>query len=211
MVGAQETVLGPRVRTGILLGTAWLGLLVGTGCAADQETVAPAAAECPGLLEGASCLKACGLAVETLSLGGLSYGASFTVQAAQGEAQPVSSPEAWYTPERFFVSARSLALELTHDVLSDLHAGRTSPPVCVHLSSPGEADGFAQYLPGSSTFTTNTEHTGTAALLAYAPETGVVKGIFQFEAVLAKGTGGDTTGPEDRITIRDGYFRAQMR
>ena len=163
-------------------------------------------AECPGRLEGARCIKACSLAVETLATSGISY----EIHSESGQVQPFQSPQVTYSVETFLISGGYLLLDLPRPVLTDLEHHELTPPVCFDLASEGSEGGFAQYIPAGSTFSTDEQRGGTVAIIDYNHGSAALEGIFSFDAVMESGGGHPEEEIEDRwVThIEQGYFRA---
>jgi hypothetical protein len=158
-------------------------------------------AECPGDTPDARCIKACGIAVETKT----TFGVSYQVQGAQ----EVVDPGGTYTTDLFTVYGRGVMLELTHAVLQGVVAGTTTLPVCVKIGERGGGDGLAQYLPGGSTFSTNADNGGTAAIRSYEASSGTVEGNFQFDAIMLTGGGAGSAQDPDALVahVQHGFFR----
>lgn len=170
---------------------------------------AAATAECPGEQEGARCIKACGLAVETT----LTSGVGYQVRSETAGTQTIQHPEAAYTVATFLVSGLRVSFDIPRPLLSDLQAGEVELPLCVELGMGGAEEGHAQYLPSGKTFSTDDEVRGRLALTAYDAPSGILEGIFSFDAALETGGGVGAEDPAERwIThIEQGWFRAQPR
>jgi len=180
-----------------------LALLALASCSEEERGVEVAPVECPGVLENARCLKACGLAVETTRTSGMSY----QVQREDGQSQPMEQPDTRYTVASFLVTGPRLALDLPRPLLSSLHAGEVDFPFCLDLASLGGDAGRGQYMPSGQTFSTDDEYRGTVALLAYDQNSGALEGIFRFDAALEV-AGGSGDGERWGTSIEQGYFRA---
>lgn len=175
-----------------------------------RNDVKEAELACPGALEGEAvrCIKACGLAVET----DRTYGITFVRRSSAGGSERIFDPNVLYTSS-FCINGGKLSLDLPVGVLSDLRAGRQGPPICIGLSLPGGSDGLGQYMPGGSSFSTDQTHHGMVALTAYDAPSGIVEGIFAFDAALQSGGGGGGGGAGAGSTaavthIEQGWFRA---
>jgi len=207
-------------RSGVSLPLRWVafalclvGVAAAAGCTEERdgpgEGAAPPA-ECPGEWEGARCIKACGLAVETAAVSGISYE---IIRSDAGASQRMQHPEASYTVATFLVSGMRVSFDIPRRLLSDLQAGDVELPLCVPLGMGSDEEGHAQYLPSNQIFSTDHDARGQLAITSYDGPSGIIEGIFRFDGALESFGGAGAEEPaERRVThIEQGWFRAQPR
>ncbi len=196
---------GVMSRLGMLVLVASVSLGQSQGCSDDRRGNGDLASGpvCPGELEGADCIKECGLAVETTR----EEGVVATVVGSSGQPQGLRDLHGQYRVETFVINGAGITLDLPREILSDIMAARITFPRCVRLSELGAGDGLGQYMPRGNTFSTDQYFTGKVAILSYREADGMLEGIFEFDA--AAGRAPAEGDPRDRlsVSIEQGYFK----